>query len=141
MSVVFWDTNLFIYLMERNPAFFPVVEGIRRRMRLRNDRLCTSTLTLGEVLAAPYAEGNELLAQRYRAILRPPNIEVLPFTVHCAEHYAKIRADRTIGRSDAIQLACAAHAGVDLFLTNDRRLGRRQIPGIQFLAGLDNCPL
>jgi predicted nucleic acid-binding protein len=141
MSVVFWDTNLFIYLMERNPEFFPVVEGIRRRMRLRNDRLCTSTLTLGEVLAAPYAEGNELLAQRYRAILRPPNIEVLPFTVDCAEHYAKIRADRTIGRSDAIQLACAAHAGVDLFLTNDRRLGRRQIPGIQFLAGLDNCPL
>jgi hypothetical protein len=35
-------------------------------------------------------------------------------------------------------LACAAEAGVDLFLTNDRRLKGRSIPGIQFLAGLDN---
>ena len=141
MSVVFWDTNLFIYLIERHPQFFPVVDGIRRRMRARNDRLCTSTLTLGEVLAAPHAEGNQLLADRYRAILRAPNVEVLAFTAQCAEHYASIRADRTIGRSDAIQLACAAHAGVDLFLTNDRRLGRRNVTGIQFLAGLDNCPL
>ncbi|MEX2302287.1 MAG: PIN domain-containing protein, partial [Bryobacterales bacterium] len=111
MSVVFWDTNLFIYLIERHPEFFPVVEGIRRRMRARNDRLCTSTLTLGEVLAAPHAEGNESLAQRYRDILRSPNVEVLPFTIQCAEHYASIRTDRTIGRSDAIQLACAADAG------------------------------
>jgi predicted nucleic acid-binding protein len=141
MSVVFWDTNLFIYLIERHAEFFPVVEGIRQRMRRRNDRLCTSTLTLGETLAAPHAEGNVLLAQRYREILRPPTVEILPFTVPCAEHYARIRADRSIGRSDAIQLACAAQARVDLFLTNDRRLAGRSVPGIQFLAGLDNCPL
>jgi predicted nucleic acid-binding protein len=141
MSVVFWDTNLFIYLVERHPQFFPVVDTIRRRMRRRNDRLCTSTLTLGETLAAPYAEGNALLAERYRMILRPPTVEILPFTTQCAEQYARIRADRTIGRSDAIQLACAATARVDLFLTNDRRLGGRSISGIQFLAGLHNCPL
>jgi predicted nucleic acid-binding protein len=141
VSLVFWDTNLFIYLVERHPEFFPMVAGIRRRMITRNDRLCTSALTLGETLAAPHAEGDLLLAERYRGILRPPTVEILPFTIECAEHYAKIRADRGIGRSDAMQLACAAHARVDLFLTNDRRLGGRNVPGIQFLAGLDNCPL
>ena len=141
MSLVFWDTNLFIYFVEPHPEFFPIVKGIRRRMRQRHDRLCTSTLTLGETLAAPLAEGNRFLADRYRAVLRPPTVEILPFTLECAEQYARIRADRTIGRSDAIQLACAAHAQVDLFLTNDRRLRGRSIPGIQFLAGLDNCPI
>jgi predicted nucleic acid-binding protein len=141
MSVVFWDTNLFIYLVEQHPEFFPVVLGIRQRMRRRRDRLCTSALTLGEALAAPYARGNNPLAARYRAVLRPPTVEILPFSTETAEYYAKIRSDRAIGRADAVQLACAAQAHVDLFLTNDRRLTGRNIPGIQFLAGLDNCPL
>ena len=37
---------------------------------------------------------------------------------------------------DAIQLACAAQVGVDLFITNDDRLSRLTIPGIQFLVPL-----
>jgi predicted nucleic acid-binding protein len=53
-----------------------------------------------------------------------------------ADHFARIRADRSIASADAIQLACAAQARVDLFLTNDRRLARRTIPGIQFIADL-----
>ncbi len=39
--------------------------------------------------------------------------------------------------ADAIQLACAAQAGVDLFLTNDRWLVGKVIPGIQFVVGLE----
>jgi hypothetical protein len=38
---------------------------------------------------------------------------------------------------DAIHLASAAHASVDLFLTNDRRLQGLVIPGIDFIAGMD----
>jgi predicted nucleic acid-binding protein len=37
---------------------------------------------------------------------------------------------------DAIQLACAAQVGVDLFITNDDRLSRITIPGIEFLVPL-----
>jgi predicted nucleic acid-binding protein len=39
--------------------------------------------------------------------------------------------------ADAIHLACAAQAGTDLFLTNDKRLVGKFVPGIQFIAGLD----
>jgi len=39
--------------------------------------------------------------------------------------------------ADAIHLACAAQAGVDVFLTNDQGLARQIVPGIQFIAGLD----
>ncbi len=38
---------------------------------------------------------------------------------------------------DSIHLACAASAGIDLFLTGDRQLLRMDIPGIQFIADFD----
>ena len=36
-----------------------------------------------------------------------------------------------------LHLACAAEARVDLFLTHDKRLAKKIIPGIQFIATLD----
>lgn len=141
MSLVFWDTNLFVYLVEENPEFSPQVEAIRARMLRRADRLCTSALTIGETLTGAFLRDDELLAKQYRDILRPPTIEILEFTPDTAEHYARIRTDAGIGRPDALQLACAAEAGVDLFLTNDRHLLGCDVRGIQFIAGLENCPI
>lgn len=137
VSLVFWDTNLFIYWMEDHPAFADRIGEIRRKMLVRKDRLSTSALTIGEILAGPLARGDEDLANRYKALLAPPQVEILPFDAGTAEHYARIRCDRTIPPADAIQLACAAAAGVDLFLTNDRRLHGKVIEGIQFISGLD----
>jgi hypothetical protein len=53
-----------------------------------------------------------------------------------AEIYAKIRAENRVSPADAIHLACAAEAGVNLFLTNDRRLTGLIVPGIDFIAGM-----
>jgi predicted nucleic acid-binding protein len=39
--------------------------------------------------------------------------------------------------ADAIHLASAAQAGTDLFLTNDKRLIGKVIPGIHFIASID----
>jgi predicted nucleic acid-binding protein len=47
--------------------------------------------------------------------------------------------DRTIRPPDAIQLACAAQANVDLFITNDDRLSHKVVPGIQFVTSLDKA--
>ena len=136
MSLVFWDTMLFVYLVEENPAFVERVGEIRERMVRRKDRLCTSTLTLGELLAAPDSQGKRQGAETYRAALSRPHVELISFTEETAELFGLIRADRSIAPADAIQLACAAQARVDLFLTNDRRLARKTIPGIQFIADL-----
>jgi hypothetical protein len=37
-----------------------------------------------------------------------------------------------------MHLAAAAQAGTDLFLTNDNRLVGKFVPGIQFIASLDD---
>jgi len=50
---VFWDTNLFIYLMEGSGDLARRVVDLRERMLARRDQLYTSTLTLGEVLVKP----------------------------------------------------------------------------------------
>jgi predicted nucleic acid-binding protein len=62
---------------------------------------------------------------------------VLPFDRASARVYAQLRTDKTLKAPDAIQLACAAAAGCDLFITNDDRLSRRIIPGIQFIVSLE----
>jgi predicted nucleic acid-binding protein len=138
---IFWDTNLFIYLLEDSPGFGGVVQDLRRRMLRRNDRLLTSALSIGEVLVKPLSMGNRVLADRYRAFLAAPQLTVSPFGFEAAEAYAEIRQDRGIHPADAIQLACAAAADVDLFITNDGRLSKKNVPGIKFISSLSEAPI
>jgi len=140
MARVFWDTNLFIYLMEGGPLE-DVVAALLERMVLRGDRLYTSALTLGEVLVKPSSGGARDLEQRYLDFLRPPDVTVIPFDLQTAPYYARLRRDRTIRPADAMQLACAAAAEIDLFITNDDRLSRRTIPQIKFVCSLARAPI
>ena len=138
MSRVFWDTNLFIYLLEDFGPQSDRVAAVRERMLERADELCTSTLTLGEVLVKPAEQGNEALRQRYEDVLAR-TARLIAFDRETARRYAAIRRNRSIRPPDAIQLACAAQVGVDLFITNDDRLSRLAIPGIQFLVPLEHA--
>ena len=137
MSLIYWDTMIFVYLMADHPVYAPRVRSLREQMLRRRDRLCTGTLTLGEVLVGPYETEDAPLVARYKELFRPPAVEMIDFDSKAADHYARIQSDRGINRADAMHLACAAAAGVDLFLTNDHRLLGKFIPGIQFIGGLD----
>ena len=141
MAKIFWDTNLFIYLMEENPRFSPPVLDLRKRMLARGDHLFTSALTVGEILVKPAELGRDDLVSQYRRFFEHPSISVVPFDARAAYLYARIRRDRTISRPDAIQLACAASVDTDLFLTNDARLSRKTVDGIKFVTSLEAAPL
>jgi predicted nucleic acid-binding protein len=106
-------------------------------MRQRHDRLITGAFTFGEVLAGAYRDGNPELADGIRVRLRAAVAEVIPFTLEMASLYASIRGTLGVSSADAIHLAAAAQAGTDLFLTNDKRLLGKIVPGIQFIAPLD----
>ena len=138
MSLVFWDTNLFIYYLEDRGARADQVERIRERMIERNDQLVTSCLTLGEVLVKPEKDQRPDLVATYERVLTE-SAWLIPLDRSVATKYATIRHDRRIKAPDAIQLACAAHAGVDLFITNDDRLSRMVVAGIQFITSLDRA--
>ena len=140
MSKVFFDTNLFIYMFEGLEPFRSRTLEIRKRMIDRGDRIVTSTMTLGEVLVKPTKLGQTTLVEQYESAIRA-TAQVVSFDATVAHRYASLRAAYRIRNADAIQLACAAHSGVDLFLTNDDDLQRLNVPGIGFIASLDRAPL
>ena len=137
MSRIYWDTMLFIYWLEDHPEYARRVDAIRSRMEQRRDQLITGAFTFGEVLDGAYRKGTPHLADEMRRLLRNVVAEVVPFTLETADRYAQIRGTAGIPPADAIHLASAAQAGTDLFLTNDKRLVGKIVPGIQFIASLD----
>ena len=140
MSRIFWDSNLFIYLFENNPRFAQTVEDLWQNMLHRQDQLFTSTLTIGEVLVKPTAVGDQALCRQYEKTLHHA-ATILSFDLKAARRYAAIRSTTSIKGPDAIQLACAGEAGIDLFVTNDRRLQGKKLDGIQFIVALDQVPI
>jgi predicted nucleic acid-binding protein len=140
MSKVFFDTNVFIYMFEGLEPNRSRVLAIRKRMLDRGDRLVTSAMTLGEVLVKPTKLGQTSLIEQYDQAIRSA-AQVVSFDTQIAWRYASLRATHNIRNADAIQLACAAHLGVDLFITNDVHLQNLNVPGIGFIATLDKVPL
>ena len=135
MSRIFWDTNLFIYLIEDYGELSERVVKIRERMLKRGDELYTSTLTLGEILVKPLDENREELAADYELALTSAAV-VIPFDRTASRSFATIRRDRSVKPPDAIQLACASQVSTDLFITNDGRLSDKVVAGVQFITSL-----
>jgi uncharacterized protein len=140
MSRIFFDTNVFIYMFEGLEPNRTRMLEIRRRMLERGDRIVTSTMTLGELLVKPTKLGQASLIEQYDRAIRSA-AEVISFDAQVAWRFASLRATHTLRNADAIQLACAAHTGVDLFLTNDQRMHSLNIPGIGFITPIDKAPL
>ncbi len=137
MRRIFWDTMLFAYLFDAHPTYGPRVRKIYNAMTKRRDTLLSSTVILGEVIVGPYKTSSLSGIDRVESLFSSSEIALLPYPPEATRIFAKLRAIDGVKAMDALHLATAAHAGVDLFLTNDRRLNKLAIPGIQFIAGLD----
>ena len=140
MSRIFWDSMIAVYLLEDHPQFAPQVMQILERSLKRNDLLFTSYLTLGEISAGTAKSPQPEKTQQVRAVLEEIGFSYLPFGSGAVEPFSRLRAKEKLNVADCIHLACAASAGIDLFLTGDKQLLRLDIPGIQFIADF-NTPI
>ena len=140
MSRIFWDTNLFVYLLEDKGERTEQVVALRQRMIERQDQLLTSALTLSEILVKPLEMGDRELMRHYERTITA-SAAVLPFDQAASAAFATVRQDPSIHPADAIQLACASVASVDMFITNDQRLRRHVVPGIHFIQSLGEARL
>jgi predicted nucleic acid-binding protein len=140
MSRIFWDTNLYIYLLEDYGELTALTASLRTKMLHRGDQLLTSTFTLGEILVKPAEQGDTALCRKYEQTITATSL-LIPFDADAAKRYAVIRGDRSVRAPDAIQLSCAAAARVDLFVTNDGRLHGKQVAGIHFIVPLNRAPI
>ena len=126
------DTAIFIYWIEEDPRFMPLVEPLFEEVAAGTREMVTSALTLLELLVVPYRAGNADLAQRYEELLtNSRGIAVIDLSRDQLRIAAQLRAATGVKTPDALQLAAATSAGCTAFLTNDR-----SIPAIRGLRVL-----
>jgi predicted nucleic acid-binding protein len=140
LSRIFWDSMLFIYLLEGHAAYRPRTEFLLRRAQDRGDLLYTSHLALGEVLAGAARSPDPGRGATLRSALDAMGFSYLPFGEGAVAPFSQLRAKSKLRIADSIHLACAASAGIDLFLTGDQQLVGLHVPGIQFIADF-NTPI
>ena len=123
------DTAVFIYFIEEDPTFLPLVEGIFLAIDAGSLLAVTSTLTLLETLVVPIRAGNQRLADRYEVLLsQSRGLYLVDLDRPLLRRAAEVRAVSGLKTPDALQVAAALQAGCTAFVTNNR-----QIPSI---AGL-----
>jgi predicted nucleic acid-binding protein len=129
---VFLDTAPLIYHVERHPAYVGRTRPIFQRIDAGSIEAVTSSISLVECLVVPLRRGDTALATRFRdAITTGVSTRTVGLDA-VAEHAAELRATLNLGLADAFQVACALHARVDAFITNDRKLLRA--PGLRVLV-------
>jgi predicted nucleic acid-binding protein len=140
MRRIFWDAMLFIYLLEDYPEFTQRADELLVRSRKRGDMLLSSCLALGEVMAGCERLSQPAIANDARNTLTEIGFKFLPFDQGAIKIFSQLRGKQRLQVADAIHLACAASAGIDLFLTGDKQLTKLDVPGIQFIAEF-NTPI
>ena len=138
MSRIYWDTMLFIYLLEDHPVYSSRARQLLERAYRRDDSLFTSYLALGEMMAGAEKAPNPKTAAAVVEIITEMGFSFLPFDGGSVVMFGELRSKQKLKIRDAIHLACAASAGIDLYLTGDTQLFRLDVPGIQFIADFNS---
>ncbi len=141
MTRIYWDTMLFIYLLEKNPLYFKTVQRLLERSYERGDQLFTSFLGLGEVMAGAARSPVPRRSEEIRALIDEMGFTYLPFVERSVAPFAQLRAVHRVKSADAMNLACAAAAGIDLFLTGDKNLLKLKVMGVHFISYFETAPL
>jgi predicted nucleic acid-binding protein len=124
------DSAVFIYFIEDDPQYAPIVRPLFEQADRSERQLVTSALTLLEVLVVPLRAGDRQLAERYENLLtRGRGLRLVDITRAQLEAAASLRAVTGARTPDALQLAAAISAGCKTFVTNDRRLPA--VPGLR----------
>lgn len=117
--MIYLDTCVVIYFVERHPIFYPsALAAIRAET---GARLAISPLVQAECLVSPMRRGDIALERRFGALFR--RMTVLGFPDSVFLDAARLRARHALKLPDALHLACAQHHGCSAFWTNDQRLG------------------
>jgi predicted nucleic acid-binding protein len=117
------DTAVFIYFIEENKLFLPIVKPLFEAIDRGELAAATSALTLMEVLVLPYRISNFSLAERYESLLtRSRGLRFVELNRPLLRGAARLRGAFNLKPPDALQVAAAMAAECQVFLTNDRKI-------------------
>nr|VFJ45894.1 MAG: Predicted nucleic acid-binding protein, contains PIN domain [Candidatus Kentron sp. DK]VFJ47603.1 MAG: Predicted nucleic acid-binding protein, contains PIN domain [Candidatus Kentron sp. DK] len=120
---VYFDANIFIYLLEGYKELEWQIEEIRSSLVLGECEIFTSELTLCEILVYPLGNQDNNSVEQYRAFLeRSGAFQLIPTSKDTYIRASEYRALLRLRTPDAIHVATALESECDIFLTNDRNI-------------------
>jgi predicted nucleic acid-binding protein len=141
MSKVFWDSMLFIHLVEDHADYAPVVLKLLERCSERGDTLYTSHLSIAETLVG-IADGSAK-EKVFLSTLNELAFRFVDFGGTAVQPFRVLRAQHGLKPPDAMNLACASALRCDMYLTGDKQLLKKHlhVPGIHFIVNFESAPL
>lgn len=119
--LVYLDTSVFIYFVERHPRYYKICEPVFEDIESGHIKALTSTLTLLEILVQPYKQKRDDLVLRFYSLLTTyPNISWIDLTLRVSDLAARFRAEYGLKTPDAIQAASAILYGATGVICNDK---------------------
>jgi predicted nucleic acid-binding protein len=130
---------LLVYLLDDNAEFGARVRSLLARSFRREDQLFTSYLALAEALVG-MPDGSER-SNSAVATLREIGFKFLPFDEKGVGTFRRLRSEFALKGPDAMHLACAAANGMEMFLTGDKILLKKNlhVPGIHFVVNFETA--
>jgi len=126
------DTAVFIYFIEEDHRYLPLVEEVFEAVDAGSLVAVTSALTLLETLVVPIRAGNKRLAESYESLLsQSRGLHLIDLDRSILRRAAEIRALAGLKTPDALQVATALQTECTTFLSSDR-----QIPSVGELRTL-----
>jgi predicted nucleic acid-binding protein len=131
--VVGLDTAPFVYFIEDVTPYADLLTPVFDRLESRALSAVTSTITLAEILAKPFADRNFNLVDEIKFTIKTfSTLVMVAIDEKLAEAAAMIRARHAIRLPDALQIAAAMQGEATLFITNDKRL--KKVDGVEVLV-------
>ena len=133
---VYFDTNIFIYLLEHHSDLGEVCLSIVQSAVDKELDGYSGDLVLAELLVKPLKDNNARAVKAVKDLfLIETRIELLPHKRSTFETAALLCANYKIKLPDALHIATAIENHIEVFLTNDR-----EIPSIPEITVLQLPP-
>ncbi len=116
---VYIDTNIFVFFLQRDEVFFPLVAPVIQACTQRSILGVTGELVIAEVMVHPYRRGDAALIAQFKSFFARKNF--LTIAAHEARFFdeaAMIAGQARLKLIDAIHYRTAVQAGCEFFLTH-----------------------
>lgn len=119
-KAVYFDTNVFIYLLEGNRDFARPILDIQALTNQGKIQIFSSALVYTELLPPHAKQKNQQGIETLIAFLSSFNLVAV--TKKILIHAGILRGETGMRTPDAIHVATAVASGCDVFLTNDKSI-------------------
>lgn len=115
---VYFDTNIFIYLLEGNKDYARLLGDIQTLIENDQIRVFSCDLVYTELLPPHAKQGNKKAIEQTIDFLNKFNITIASKETFI--HAGILRGETNMKTPDAIHVATAIASGCEVFLTNDK---------------------